>query len=283
MRLSLAAIPAAIITLLLFLIMQALIGAPDRRLVQRPEGTAVAFLDLAGLLRADAKRSATPSDLAAAPVLDALPPLPDPMARGAPRPSPVVPDLTAPQRQTAIPEVPLDLGGLTLPPRPGGPPPRPVTRPVARAAAPAPVPPPATAMAKAREVSSRGASPAGKTERLGDKIAVPAGRQGDAAGRAGGGGQGTDSEARPLVRVEPDYPRKAARAGQEGWVKLAFTITPSGSVKDVVVVDSQPRRVFERSARRALEQWRFQPQLLNGQPVPRQATQVIEFKLAGRG
>ena len=103
-----------------------------------------------------------------------------------------------------------------------------------------------------------------------------------ATGRSGGG-QGGDTEARPLVRVEPDYPRKAVRAGQEGWVRLAFTITPSGSVTDVVVVDAQPRRVFERSAQRALEQWRFQPQLINGRAVPRQAVQVIEFKLAGRG
>jgi protein TonB len=83
--------------------------------------------------------------------------------------------------------------------------------------------------------------------------------------------------------VEPEYPRKAARAGREGWVKLGFTITPSGGVANVRVLESRPRRVFDRAAKRALEQWRFRPQRIEGQALAREAVQVIEFKLAGRG
>jgi protein TonB len=90
-------------------------------------------------------------------------------------------------------------------------------------------------------------------------------------------------EAVPVVRVEPEYPRKAARAGREGWVKLGFTITPSGGVANVRVLESRPRRVFDRAAKRALEQWRFRPQRIEGQALAREAVQVIEFKLAGRG
>ncbi len=86
----------------------------------------------------------------------------------------------------------------------------------------------------------------------------------------------------PLLRIEPDYPRKAARTRKEGWVKLAFTITERGTVIDPVVLDSRPRRVFNRSALTAIRKWRFRPKVVDGSAVPTRATQVIEFKLAGR-
>jgi protein TonB len=86
----------------------------------------------------------------------------------------------------------------------------------------------------------------------------------------------------PLLRVEPVYPRRAARNGEEGWVKLEFTITERGSVIDPVVLDARPRRTFDRSAVNAIRQWRFQPRMVDGKPVAVRATQLIEFRLAGR-
>ena len=94
-------------------------------------------------------------------------------------------------------------------------------------------------------------------------------------------GIGSD-EAVPMFRVEPDYPRKAARAGKEGWVKIEFTINEQGKVVDAVVVDAEPRRIFNRSALTAIRKWQFRPRVDNGQPVSRRASQVIEFKLANR-
>jgi protein TonB len=85
-----------------------------------------------------------------------------------------------------------------------------------------------------------------------------------------------------LFRVDPVYPRKAARNGDEGWVKVEFTITELGSVVDPVVVDARPRRTFNRAAVAAIRQWRFKPRLVSGKPVAVRATQVIEFKLAKR-
>lgn len=84
------------------------------------------------------------------------------------------------------------------------------------------------------------------------------------------------------MKLPPEYPRKAAQAGQEGWVKLEFTITPSGTVKDPKVVASSPRRVFDRSALKAIRKWRFKPKMLNGKAVSRRAIQLIEFSLAKR-
>lgn len=83
----------------------------------------------------------------------------------------------------------------------------------------------------------------------------------------------------PLVRIQPQYPRDAAMNQIEGWVKIEFTIDETGSVRNPRVVEARPPRVFDREAIRAILRWRFKPRVVDGQPVPRQATQVIEFTL----
>src|SRR5690606_31847285 len=63
-----------------------------------------------------------------------------------------------------------------------------------------------------------------------------------------------------LIHVEqPDYPFKALRAGTEGQVVLAFTITTEGNVTDAEVLQAQPRGVFESAALSAVSQWRYRP------------------------
>ena len=64
----------------------------------------------------------------------------------------------------------------------------------------------------------------------------------------------------PLVRVPPDYPQSALARGTTGSVTLQFTVTASGTVKDVIVVRSEPPGVFDDAAREAVEQWRYSPQ-----------------------
>ena len=89
----------------------------------------------------------------------------------------------------------------------------------------------------------------------------------------------SDGEVIPLVRVEPRYPRKAARNGTEGWVKLEFTILENGTVVNARVIEARPRRVFDREAKRAIQRWKFKPKIVNGKPVQQTASQVINFKL----
>lgn len=106
-------------------------------------------------------------------------------------------------------------------------------------------------------------------------------RGGPFMGGVGGTGVATgDGELIPLVKIAPRYPRKAAIAGKEGWVKVEFTVTELGTVKDVTVLESQPRRLFDRAAKRAILKWKFKPRIVDGKPVSRRAVQVIEFKLA---
>lgn len=97
--------------------------------------------------------------------------------------------------------------------------------------------------------------------------------------RAGEGAQ--DGQLIPLVRIQPQYPRRAALAGIEGWVKVAFTITETGAVTDPQVVDSKPPRIFDREAIRAILKWKFKPRVVNGQAIPMRATQTIQFNLDG--
>lgn len=82
-----------------------------------------------------------------------------------------------------------------------------------------------------------------------------------------------------LKKVGANYPPQMIRSRTEGWVELSFTITASGNVEDVSVVDANPRRAFDREAIRALSQWKFSPRIENGKPVAAKARQRLEFTL----
>ena len=91
--------------------------------------------------------------------------------------------------------------------------------------------------------------------------------------------QGAEGDVIPVVVIRPMYPREAAIAGTQGWVKVEFTITEAGTVKDPRVVDARPPRVFNREAIRAILKWKFKPRVVDGIAVERRATQVIDFTL----
>jgi protein TonB len=97
---------------------------------------------------------------------------------------------------------------------------------------------------------------------------------------SGPGAFGRDGEATPIVRIEPKYPVQAARDGKEGWVILSFTIDELGGVTDVDVIDADPKRVFDREAKRALRKWKYKPKVVDGKPVKQTGQQVqLDFKL----
>lgn len=87
----------------------------------------------------------------------------------------------------------------------------------------------------------------------------------------------------PIVVIRPMYPRDAAMKGLEGWVKVEFTITATGTVKNPRVIDSRPPRVFNREAVRAILKWKFKPRVVDGVAVDRLATQVIDFNMDKSG
>jgi len=91
--------------------------------------------------------------------------------------------------------------------------------------------------------------------------------------------QSAEGDIIPVVVIRPMYPREAAISGTEGWVKVEFTITEVGTVKNPRVVAAKPARVFNREAIRAILKWKFKPRVVDGIAVERRAMQVIDFTL----
>ena len=83
----------------------------------------------------------------------------------------------------------------------------------------------------------------------------------------------------PIVRIDPQWPREALVKGIEGYVVVEVTIGADGSVKDVRVIQSEPKRMFDRNVIRAVLKWKFKPRIINGVPVERKAIQMLEFTL----
>jgi periplasmic protein TonB len=91
---------------------------------------------------------------------------------------------------------------------------------------------------------------------------------------------GSDRDVIPLVRINPDYPPRALSRGLEGWVQVQFTITATGTVKDPIVVNAEPRNTFDDAALKAIARWRYNPKVENGTAVERVGVQTrIVFNL----
>ena len=99
------------------------------------------------------------------------------------------------------------------------------------------------------------------------------------SGQAAASGGGQTTSAVLLRQIPPRYPPQAARAQQEGSVLVSFTITPDGRTADIKVVESQPKRVFDRAAIDAVSGYRFTPAMRDGVAVASQRQQTIDFKL----
>ncbi len=66
---------------------------------------------------------------------------------------------------------------------------------------------------------------------------------------------------RGIVRIsgdDPSYPREAIRAGvAKGRVVARLQIDEKGNVTEVNITSSEPRGVFDKAVRAALENWKF--------------------------
>ena len=108
----------------------------------------------------------------------------------------------------------------------------------------------------------------------------------------GGGGFGiSDGDYLPIVKVQPQYPRRALSRGMTGWVIVEFTVTDQGSVKDAFVVENcgwiknarkegecldNPNSVFDSAATKAALKFKYKPKVIDGEPV---ATAGVQNKI----
>ncbi len=75
-----------------------------------------------------------------------------------------------------------------------------------------------------------------------------------------------------LSKVKPLYPRRAQQRKQEGRVILDATVDTSGLVRSIKVFRSSGYKALDRSALRAVKQWRFKP-------LGKQSSQLVVMRI----
>ncbi|MGK2233416.1 energy transducer TonB [Colwellia polaris] len=76
--------------------------------------------------------------------------------------------------------------------------------------------------------------------------------------------ESADGDYLPIVKVAPIYPRRAQSRGIEGYVIVEFTVTKNGSVRNPLVIESQPEGIFDRAAMDAALKFKYKPRVVDG-------------------
>jgi protein TonB len=82
-----------------------------------------------------------------------------------------------------------------------------------------------------------------------------------------------------IHKVTPEYPPLARTARQQGTVELHAIIGRDGRIQQLQVISGPPLLV--QAAAQAVEQWRYRPYILNGQPVEVETQITVNFRLGG--
>jgi periplasmic protein TonB len=88
---------------------------------------------------------------------------------------------------------------------------------------------------------------------------------------------GNVQAARILNRVQPIYPPLARQTRISGTVRLHAIISKDGTIQQLEVMSGHP--LLQQAALDAVRQWRYQPTLLNGDPVEVDTTIDVIFSL----
>lgn len=91
---------------------------------------------------------------------------------------------------------------------------------------------------------------------------------------------GGNVQAAKMVRqVQPIYPQIAKTAHVSGTIILHAVISKDGSVQELTYISGPP--LLMKAAMDAVREWRYQPTLLNGEPVEVDTTISVIFTLGG--
>ena len=90
---------------------------------------------------------------------------------------------------------------------------------------------------------------------------------------------GNVQAAKMIRQVQPIYPQIAKTAHVSGTVVLHAVIAKDGSVQELQYISGPPLLI--KSAMDAVREWRYQPTLLNGEPVEVDTTISVIFTLGG--
>ncbi|MGH9804522.1 MAG: energy transducer TonB [Candidatus Acidiferrales bacterium] len=84
-------------------------------------------------------------------------------------------------------------------------------------------------------------------------------------------------EAKLIRKIQPNYPPIAKQARIQGTVQLEALISREGSIQNLRVLDGHP--LLAQAAVEAVQQWRYEPTLLNNEPVEVVTIIHVIFKL----
>ena len=86
-------------------------------------------------------------------------------------------------------------------------------------------------------------------------------------------------QSRLIHIVQPTYPRLAVTARTQGRVILEAVITREGAIDPARLRIREGNPLLTPAAIEAVQQWRYRPTLLNGQPVEVLTTITVNFTL----
>lgn len=86
------------------------------------------------------------------------------------------------------------------------------------------------------------------------------------------------TEGRLILRIKPPYPPLARAARVQGRVVLSAIISKTGEIENLALVSGHPMLV--PAAIKAVQEWRYRPFLLNGEPVEVETTINVDFELS---
>jgi periplasmic protein TonB len=89
---------------------------------------------------------------------------------------------------------------------------------------------------------------------------------------------GNVEAAKAIFKPSPEYPPLAKMARIQGTVRLAAVISREGTIQDLKLLSGHPLLV--QSAMAAVQRWRYQPTLLNGEPVEVETEIDVIFTLS---
>jgi TonB family protein len=84
-----------------------------------------------------------------------------------------------------------------------------------------------------------------------------------------------------ITKVNPKYPEDARKARIQGIVVLSAIIGKTGDVMSLAVVSGPTE--LRNSAVEAVQQWKYKPYLLNGQPTEVTTTISVNYTIADEG
>jgi periplasmic protein TonB len=81
-----------------------------------------------------------------------------------------------------------------------------------------------------------------------------------------------------IAKVEARYPDIAMRLNIQGDVVIRVLVGPDGRVTSLTVIKS-PHQTLSEAARRAVQEYRYQPAMRNGEPIASHEDITVRFHL----